>query len=134
MQINEIRDWFSYTKTFTFTSTSQVLPDTIPIQADADFVLVKITHTSSDNVNPQSVASGGALITIKDQADGRDLMDGSVPLDSISGRGQLPYILPYPHRFKRNNSIAITLTNTGTATQVVRLTLSGYKTWPVRSA
>jgi hypothetical protein len=134
MQLTEIRDWFSYTKTFTFTATGQVLPDTIPIQADADFVLVKIMHTSSVDVNTQNIVDGGALITIKDQADGRDLMDSAVPLDSISGRGQLPFILPYPHRFKRNNSIAITLTNRAASNQVIRLTFSGYKTWPVQGA
>jgi hypothetical protein len=134
MSINEIRDWFTYTKSFTFTATNQVLPDTIPIQADADFVLVKIMHTSSDSTNPQTPVAGGALITMKDQADGRDLMDGAVPLDSISGRGQLPFILPYPHRFKRNNSIAITLTNKGQATQTITLSLSGYKTWPIRKS
>jgi hypothetical protein len=133
MQVNEIRDWFSYTKTFTFTTTNQVLPDTIPVQADADFILVKVMHTSSQGADTTGIRNGGALIQIKDQADGRDLMDGAVPLDSISGRADLPFILPYPHRFKRNNSIAITLTNQGTAAQVIRLTLSGYKAWPVRS-
>lgn len=132
MQLTEVRDWFSYTRSFQFSASGQVLTDSIPIQADADFVLVKIMHTSTENTNVQTIQDGGALITIKDQADGRDLMDSAVPLDSISGRGQLPFILPYPHRFKRNNSIALTLTNRGSSTALIRLTFSGYKTWPVQ--
>lgn len=127
--LTEIRDWFIITGTITFTAASQVLTTGVNVPADADFVLVKLSYTSSDNADPQTLANGGALLKITDQADGRALMDAPVPLDGVAGRAQLPYILPQQHRFRRNNTISLELTNAGTATQVIRLSLHGFKVW-----
>jgi len=131
VKTREVYDFFVYVRTITFTALAQVLTDAIPIQADADFELLKITYTSSDATDPQTLVQGGGRLLIVDQADQRQLMSDAVPLDSIAGRAQRPYILPYPHRFRRNGTLGIQLTNTGLATQSVRLSLHGRKAWTI---
>lgn len=124
--------WFSIA--FQFAALLQKLPGVAIIQPHADFELVKVTHTTSDNVDPQAVLNGGALIMITDNGTGRNLFDNPAPLDSISGRAQRPGILAAPYRFQRANSIGVELTNQGLAAQLVRLTLHGYKIYPTPEA
>lgn len=122
-----VRDFYVYSADVTFTAVDQRVPETIGVQADADFVLVKIMSTSDDD--PVD-AQGGALIQITDNGSGRNLFDFQVPLASVSGNGQRPFILPWVHRFARKGSIQLDLTNTGTATQRIRVVLAGYKIIP----
>lgn len=127
MKQKTIQDFYAYGLNTAFTALNQVLNLQIGIQADADFVLVKIMSTSDDS--PLD-AQGGALLQIVDNGSQRRLFDQAFPLASISGSGQRPFILPWVHRFPRQGGIGITLTNTGTATQAIRLVLAGYKIIP----
>lgn len=127
-KIVEVPSGFAPTLIFTFTATGQVLPQTLTVPPDADFFLVKITHTSTDNVDVQAIAQGGGLLQLIDEAEGRNLMGGNpAPLDAVSGRAQRPYILPNGYRFRRQSTITAQITNQGLAAQVIRLTLHGFK-------
>jgi hypothetical protein len=123
-----VKDFFVYFADVTFTAVNQRVPATINVQADADFILVKIMSTSTDS--PLD-AQGGALMQITDQGSQRNLFDNQVPLASVTGSGQRPFILPWVHRFPRQGSIGLDLTNTGTNTNRIRLTFAGFKVIPV---
>lgn len=120
----ELRDFFVYQGFITFAAAGQRSPVNINIQADADFVLMKLMSFSSDSPTP---ADGGALLNIIDSGSNRRLFDTQIPLSMITGNGQLPFIVPWLHQFKRQGTIELDLTNTGTATQTVRIALAGYK-------
>jgi hypothetical protein len=54
-----------------------------------------------------------------------------VPASTIFGSGQLPFILPWVHRFARNGNAILDITNTGSATQRIHIVIAGYKMIPV---
>jgi hypothetical protein len=122
-----VRDYFGYTFDVTFTATSQRLPFVVNIQADADWVLVKITGISADTPADNS---GGMLLQIEDTGSGRKMFDAQMPFANTVGSAQRPFILPWVHRFPRNGTILFDVTNTGTNANRVRLGLHGYKIIP----
>ena len=50
-------------------------------------------------------------LTIKDTASGRDLMNAPVPIPTLAGNGQLPFILPTPKVFQARGTIAVQVQN-----------------------
>lgn len=50
-------------------------------------------------------------MTIQDTGSGRNLMNTAVPVASIFGTGQLPFILPRQRIFLANATVNVTLTN-----------------------
>lgn len=123
-----VRDFYVYLAECTFTAVGERRPIPINLQADGDFVLVKIMYTIDDTTPPPG--SGGAFIQIIDNGSDRRLFDNPVPIASVCGTGQRPFILPWVHRFPRNGTILVELTNDDAEDQVVRVVLAGYKLIP----
>ncbi len=118
-----LRDWFSISSSITFAAASARVPLTLSVPQDADFVLVKLMADSGDAAPVQ----GGALVNIIDQGSQRSLADAQVPLSTLFGTAQRPFILPMVHRFPRAGTIILDVTNTGAAAQRINFVLSGYK-------
>lgn len=124
-------DWYSYTATVASIASGAVATATINIQADAAFSWEKamvqanitgVTEPAVDNI----IIPVTALIT--DTGTGRQLMNAATPVNSIFGKGNLPFILPVPRIFKPLSTITITLANYGGSTYLnLYLVLSGRK-------
>lgn len=107
--------------------------DTIPVEADSNFILEKLAYIAD--------IAGAALtqatqvvplvtVLIKDTGSGRDLMSNPIPIPSMFGFGYLPFVLPKPRIFFRNTTIQITFTNFSAATAYnVQLAFIGYKVY-----
>ena len=55
-----------------------------------------------------------------------NLMDSAVPMTSLFGTGELPFILPKPYRFESSGTITMTLANFSSATTYnLRLAMNG---------
>jgi hypothetical protein len=121
-----IRDFFTVSANITFTALNERRPVIINIPADADFVAVKSMRRSSD----AAPAFGGCFVQITDSGADRRLTDLQVPVDTIFGTGQEPFIWPWVHRFARNGNILLDVTNTGAAAQQIFLVIAGYKLIP----
>lgn len=83
---------------------------TFNVDNDSDFMWTKGTYfaliggaafTASSRPIP------GITITIKDTTSGRDLMTNPVPIPSMFGIGELPFILPVPKLMPRKSTITI---------------------------
>lgn len=91
---------------------------TIRIEADSAFELQKLTFycdagaimTASDRVIPQM------SIQITDQGSGRQLFNQAVPVSTIFGTAELPFILPVTKFFKPNSLVTLSLANFSSAT------------------
>lgn len=129
-----VKDYYIYMSEVNALANGASLTDTVTIEADSDFVLVKMAYFVDLAGAP---IVGDALIvplvniTINDSGSGRNLQNKPVPIDCMAGRGLLPFVLPVPRKFRARSSINFTYDNysAGTTYTNVRLALIGYKTF-----
>lgn len=108
------KEFYIYSSNVAALAVAAVVTDNIPIQADTDFVLEKLTFhadiagaalTDSSRVTPN------VSILITDTGSNRQLMDASVPLTTFFGTGEIPFILPQPRVFSANSVIQVQYTS-----------------------
>lgn len=127
------RDFFTYGLVFTALAQNTNQTKNIPVQADSDFVLQKLCFFADDGVlakfNPNSRLIPNCTVLIVDSGSGRQLMDSAVPLYSLFGTAENPFILPVPKVFSARSNIAITVANVeaAAATYTLRMALIGTK-------
>ena len=124
-------DFFVYELDFSnlVHGTSQTLSFTV--NADSDFLWTHAAY-AADLALAAQTESGRVLplvtAMITDTGSGRQLMSTAVPVPSIFGTGQLPYVLPRQRRFAANSQVSITLLNYSAAADYnLRLSLIGEK-------
>lgn len=116
-----IDDYFVYTATFSAIAPGTIQTQNINIEADSDFIAERISqytvldYGSTTGETHATRFNSYLKVSIKDSGSGRDLQDEPVFLQSISGNGQLPFVLPVPRWFKANSTINIRVENEGTA-------------------
>lgn len=106
--------------------------DTVQIEADSMFILDKISVFADVAGGAQTESSRIVpLVTmaIKDTGSGRDLQQEPIPLPSIAGNGELPFVLPQPRVFQPNSSVSFSFENfsAGTTYENVYISLIGRK-------
>jgi hypothetical protein len=133
------KDFFVYEAQAIGLAPNLTATDTVQIEADSIFVLQKLafhapavagTALATDAIG--LVESQRILpnigIQIVDTGSGRQLMQSPIPIPSLFGTGQLPFILPNPRLFMPTSVIQVNFTNLdGTNTYSVRLAFIGYK-------
>jgi hypothetical protein len=101
------------------------------VQADSDFKLVKMTYFADIALAAQTDSTRIVpLVTIQvvDTGSGRQLFSSPMPIASLCGTGQLPFILPVPRIFKARSNVAIILANFSAAsTYNIRVSFIGTK-------
>ena len=105
--------------------------DVINIEADSVFILEKLSFqadiagaafTDSTRVIPN------VSVQLTDTGSGRQLMQNPIPIPSIFGWGELPFVLDHPRKFERNSTIQVAFANFDAAVAYnVRLAFIGYK-------
>jgi hypothetical protein len=125
------KDFFVYENDISALAAAASVTSNLQILADADFFLVKMAffadiagavETDSTRVIP--------LVTIQvtDTGSGRQLFSGAVPIPSIFGTGQIPFILPIVRKFAANSTIQLAYTNFSAATTYnIRTSFIGWK-------
>jgi hypothetical protein len=126
------KDFFIYGARFQTLAAAAQQTFTINIEADSDFVLVKMAQFSEIAGAPQTDSTRVLpLVTLQmlDTGSGRNLLGIAQPIDAICGRGELPMVLPVPRLFKAKTSISLTALNTSAATTYANIwiALIGYK-------
>lgn len=107
---------------------------TVNIEADSNFTWVKSAVFASLAGAAQTAASlviPDVTLQIQDSGSGRLLQNVAVPITSMAGNGQLPFVLPVPRLFKARSTISFTFANRSAAENYTALALSliGYKTF-----
>lgn len=125
----------------TFTTGLETLVATIPIQADAHFLCVHTMYTDAQIATGLAAApnvgvmlNGGLLVRLTDGRTGRDMTNlvGGVPIPTLFGTAQRPYMWPLTHIFQANSVISIQVTGQGVGPptvigQTFRLVFGGIK-------
>jgi len=107
--------------------------DSINIQADADFIIHKMTMFSVVNgalgvsTTDSTRIIPNITVQITDQGSGRQIFNGAVHIGSIFGTGTLPFILPAPRRIASNSVLALTYNNLSTVDYDIYLSFIGLK-------
>lgn len=126
-----VEDLFSYTVFFDDLAASSTQNGNIQIQADSDFKWIKGQFFADIAGAPQTADSlviPLVTVQITDSGSGRQLNNEPVPVSSLFGSGQLPYINPIPRIFKARSNIAFQVANFSAATTYdLRLVLTGTK-------
>lgn len=134
VQTNVVKDHFVYRAAVDTLAPGASKTSIIQIEADSNFIAVKCsyfadiaggTQTEDTRVVPL------VRIQIQDSGSGRNLQNAAIPIDTIAGRGELPFVLPIPRQFKANANIKVTFDNYSAATTYanVEFVISGYKTF-----
>lgn len=126
-----VRDFFIYELDFASIAASGTASSSFTVQADSNFLwqygaffadIAGATQTDSSRVVPAISA------TILDTSSGRQLMSAAVPITSLFGTGQLPFLLPTPRFFRAQTQVTVNLTNFSAATAyVLKLQFIGTK-------
>lgn len=108
-----------------------VATDQIAIEADSNFVWIKSSF--------QADIAGAALtdstriipnvdVQMIDTGSGRQILNGPIPIASLFGTGELPFVLPIPQILKANSTLRIDFTSREAANTLnIRLAFIGYK-------
>lgn len=132
---NFVREFYTYQEDFSALAASTSAIANVNIQSDSDFVLQKLMYFADIAAAAQlsnSKVVPLCTIVITDSGSGRQLMESAVPIPSLFGSGDLPFILPTPRLFQARSTITITIANFSAATTYnVRLSLCGYKVYRV---
>lgn len=111
------KDFFVYEADFTTAiAASGSASATFTIQADSDFLWTKSAFIQT--------GTGVPAILVQDTGSGRNLMTQAVPVSSIFGTGQLPFILPRQRIFVARATVTITITNLDAVNPITTLRLS----------
>jgi hypothetical protein len=134
--------FFVFTITFgvapnVFTVGTETFNLTLPIQSDAHFICVESMYDNSLQVNAvagspnlaPTLVGGGAIVLLTDTSAQRQLSSAQVPVNSIFGTAQRPFVWPFTHLFRANGGIGVLITGTAVAGagQVIRLSFGGFK-------
>ncbi len=103
---------------------------TFNIDGDSDFFWTKmcsfaLSADSGGTYLELAVASVDIIIT--DTTSGRQLMNSQVPVSSIAGTGQIPFILPIERYMESKSTIKVDYFNVGVEITLLRLSFIGIK-------
>lgn len=121
------KDFFVYTPgVYNNIGLGLSVTNTIFIQADSDFEWQKATFLAV-NVNAQTTANTRVIpnmtVLITDTGSGRQLMNSGVPISTLFGEADNPFILPEPKLFTAKSTIQIQVTNFDATAATVQLYL-----------
>jgi hypothetical protein len=125
-------DFFVYEADFLAVAAATSAPQqTITIQADSDFELLKLSQVSDIAGAVETEATAVlplATLLIQVGSSGRNLMINPVPIPNLFGSGRIPMVLPRGRIFQAQTTITLTYTNYSAATTYnTRLSFIGRK-------
>jgi len=130
-----LKDFYTYALAFSSLAAGASATGSFNVQADSDFAVLKQTYFADIAAAAQTRANlviPLVTVIIIDTGSGRQLMDSGVPIPSIFGTGEEPYILPTPKIFSARSTVQVTLTNFDAAsTYNIRLMFTGTKIFKV---
>lgn len=124
-------DLFIYEIDFSALAPAAQANGVIQIQADSDFKWIKSVYYADIAAAAFTLTTApvpSVTVQITDGGTGRQITSNAVPVPSIFGRGELPFINPVPRVFRAKSSINITVANFDAAvTYNLRLSFIGTK-------
>lgn len=130
-QENIKQSFYTHLAEFTSLAAAGSSSVDINIETDSDFFWTKATYFADVSAAGQTQSSRVVplcKVLITDNSNDKQLMKSALPLPLIFGTGEIPFILPTPHRFLAGGSISVAMTNFDAAQAYnLRLAFIGYK-------
>lgn len=129
-----VRDLFTYELDFaSVLGNNGTAQSSFTVQADSNF-LWQYGVFEADLAGAAMLDGTRVLplisCVIQDAGSGRNLMSSAVPVTSIFGSGEMPFVLPTPRFFRAQTQVNVTLLNFSAATNyALRLSFIGTKFW-----
>ncbi len=123
-----VRKPFTYSTAFSSTNLTAgaTVTNQLPIQSDAPFLVQAQTYTANVAAAGQTASSATypiASVLITDTGSGMQMSNQAVPVTSLFGNGQFPFVLPEPLLLAARTNLQIAVTNSDAA-QAYNLTLN----------
>ena len=127
-----VRSFFVYIANFLAVAPAAAPSVVVRFDSNSDFLWIKSTFQAdiAAAVQTDSTRQIAANVDCQLQSGGSDknLFQGLVPIPSIFGTGQMPFVLPFPQRMARNSELTVSLSNREAATTYnIRLAFIGWK-------
>jgi len=125
------RDFFVYNTVHSVLAAGLSNTQTIQINADSDFQIEKLTFfadiaAATQTQNSRVIPSCTVLLV--DTGSGRQFSDQAVPIASLFGTGEIPFVLKQPKILLARTSLSVTVANfDAAATYTIRLSFIGSK-------
>ena len=122
-----VAEFASYVVNFANLAPNGTAEGQIQIQADSAFrwissAMYAVVASAAFTRNTQPVPN--VTLQITDNGSGRVLFQpGPVPIPTVFGFGDLPFILPVPRQFKERSSVSFSVVNFDAAVTFSRLSL-----------
>lgn len=125
-----LSEFFIYPLNFLLLGAAEVRPLVLTIDATSDFIWYYGTYAADANGAAQTATTRtyplvDILITPTDTT--AQMMQTPVPVTSMFGNAENPFVLPAPRLFPSRTSITFTATNRDAANTNLRLALIGLK-------
>jgi hypothetical protein len=114
---------FSYVLTLANVASGATASGALQILADSAFLIQSTVVTSVDVTTGLLVSNPVGTIQLTDSGSGQSLFSAALPLSSVFGTAQLPFLWTLPRLLKANSTIAAQFT-AGTTTNNVTYYLS----------
>lgn len=125
------QDLFTYEVDFSALANGASSTGTIQVEAQSDFLWQKATYFADIAAAAQTDSSRIiplCTVLLTDSGSARQLMNSAVPVSSMFGTGESPFILTVPKKFMARTSITIQVANFSAATTYnIRLSFIGVK-------
>jgi hypothetical protein len=125
------RDFFAYNTIHSAIPVSGSNTQVININADSDFQIEKLTFWADTALQSQTADTRFlpfATVLIIDTGSGRQFTDQPIPITSLFGTGEIPFVLKQPKILSARTSVSVLVANLDTANQIdVRLSFIGSK-------
>lgn len=123
------QNFFSYNANFSSVAAGASPIQTLTIQSDSDFEIQKLSYgliydltAAPDPLTLLAIPAVNVLIT--DAGTSQPWMDQPVPVYSLFGSGQLPFIMSNPKIINRKQQLTIQVFNQFTGTNIDLIALS----------
>ena len=125
------RDFFVYNTVHSLVVAGTSNTQTIQINADSDFQIEKLSYFVDIAAAGQTQSTrvlGLVTVLLVDTGSGRQFSDQAVPVPSLFGTGQIPFVLKQPKILMARTSLSVTVANFDAAsTYTIRLSFIGSK-------
>lgn len=123
-----IKKPFTYSTTFSNANltAAATVTNQLQIQADAPFLIQAQTYAANVAAAGQTASTATypiASVLLTDTGSGMQLSNQAVPVTSLFGNGQFPFVLPEPYLLQAKANLQVAVTNSDAA-QAYNLTLN----------
>jgi hypothetical protein len=134
-ELSVLEEPFTYIATFTALAVAGNQTVQVPIQADADFKILASAYQANlagAAITASTYPWPNVTVLLTDTGSGRQMMNGAVPLTSLFGNGQEPFIWPAPKIMSARSNLQVQIFSQEAAvTPIIILSFFGVKMYPL---